>query len=206
MSKQRDWAQFLDAVRYEMGFLPRSLRSRIAVTFGLLALAVGIPVYFYVSHVYLVQLSADKREKLQVVADTAAAIVGQSLAERRREVALLAEIQLYQTAALDSAEVKASLEQLKRARTHYSWIGVADRDGVVLSAPSDVLKGASVKARPWFVHGKEGSYVGDLHEAVLLSHLLEQDPSGQPMRFIDFAVPIVSPDNHVRGVVGAHAH
>ena len=55
MSKQRDWAQFLDAVRYEMGFLPRSLRSRIAVTFGLLALAVGIPVYFYVSHVYLVQ-------------------------------------------------------------------------------------------------------------------------------------------------------
>ena len=174
--------------------------------FGLLAFLVGVPSYYYTSHLYLQQLSSDRREKLQVIANSAAAIVGQSLAERRREVALLAESPLLKQEDLGSAPIKNSLELLRQSQTHYSWIGVADVQGTVTASTSGHLSGQSVKTRPWFQKGLDHVFVGDLHEAVLLAKLLSPAPLGQPLRFIDFAAPIRGANGELRGVIGAHAH
>ncbi|OYU45231.1 MAG: GGDEF domain-containing protein [Burkholderiales bacterium PBB4] len=201
-----NWHSFVTAMGAEMGLLPRSLRARIATLFGLLAFLVGVPSYFYTSHLYLQQLSSDRRERLQVIASSAATIVGQSLVERRREVALLAESPLLKTEDLGSSNIRNSLELLRLSQTHYSWIGVADIQGTVTASTSGHLNGQSVQARPWFQNGLDHVFVGDLHEAVLLAKLLAPGQAGQPLRFIDFAAPIRGPSGELRGVIGAHAH
>nr|WP_255581571.1 cache domain-containing protein [Cupriavidus sp. AU9028] len=52
----------------------------------------------------------------------------------------------------------------------------------------------------------QGTFVGDVHEAVLLAKLLPRPSSDQPVRFIDYSAPILDESGRVKGVLGAHAH
>lgn len=186
--------------------LPRTFRNRMTLLFGLLSLLVGIPTYFYVSSVYRDQLITDRYDGLQALATSAATVIAENLVERRREIDLLARTPLFRQAPLNSPELRASLERLKQSYPHYSWIGFADKDGMVRAATAGHLTGQDVGKRPWFQHGRNGIYVGDLHEALLLAKLLEKESSDQVMRFIDFASPVLDDAGNLRGVLGAHTH
>ena len=88
----------------------------------------------------------------------------------------------------------------------YKRQGLADTAGQVQSATSGHLVGQSVSKRPWFIEGRQGVFVGDVHEAVLLAKLLQTDPSAQPIRFIDFASPVYDTQGQLRGVLASHSH
>ncbi|GAB3355874.1 diguanylate cyclase [Giesbergeria sinuosa] len=178
----------------------------MAALFGLLSLLVGLPTYLYVSEVYREQLLHDRREYLNALANSAATVIAENLVERRREIELLAQTTLYRRAPLDSPEFRPSLERLKKSYPHYSWIGLTDTDGQVRAATSDHLLGASVAQRPWFQQGRHGIFTGDLHEALLLAKLLQEQAQGQPIRFIDFAAPVYDDAGALRGVLASHAH
>jgi diguanylate cyclase len=186
--------------------IPSAFRIRMALLFGLLSMLVGLPTYLYVSHVHGEQLIADRQDKLQAIATSAATVLAENLVERRREIELLAQTDAFRSGPLDSQAVSAALERLKRSYRHYSWIGLAAPDGQVLAATSGHLVGANVAARPWFSQGKQGPYVGDVHEAVLLAKLLPEPASGQPLRFIDVVAPVLDQDGRLRGVLGGHAY
>lgn len=187
-------------------FIPPVFRIRMALLFGLLAGLVGLPTYLYVSGIHREQLIADRQDKLQTIVVAAAAVLGENLVERRREIELLSQSVAFSEGAIDSPEIVASLERLKLSYRHYSWIGFASREGRVLAATSGHLLGADVSQRPWFKEGGRGAYVGDLHEAVLLAKLLPESGTGQPLRFIDVAAPVYSDDGELRGVLAAHAY
>ncbi|MGY8525624.1 sensor domain-containing diguanylate cyclase [Paracidovorax citrulli] len=187
-------------------FAPRSFRAQMALLFGLLSVLVGLPTYWYISSQHRAQLIENKREALKAVAHSAATLLTESLAERHREIALLAQTRLYRQEDLADPEVRASVERVQQSYAHYSWIGVADAQGKVLAATSGHLVGADVSRRPWFQAGLKGTFVGDVHEAVLLAKLLPQSSSDQPIRFIDFSSPILDEAGRVKGVLGAHAH
>lgn len=178
----------------------------MAWLYGCLSLLVGFPTYLYVSHIHQAQLIADRQENIQALATSAATVIAENLIERRREIELLVKTPLYRNAPLDSAEFRASLERLQHSYPHYSWIGLADRGGVVRAATSDHLLGKDVQQRPWFMSAQGGTYVGDLHEAKLLAQILDADSNDQPLRFIDFAAPVFDSSGQLRGVLGAHAH
>src|SRR5690606_15174085 len=55
---------------------------------------------------------------------------------------------------------------------------------------------------PWYAKGMESPYVGDVHHALLLDEKLGND--GEPLRFVDIAVPIRDPEGKFQGVLGAH--
>lgn len=186
--------------------LPRTFRNRMTLLFGLLPLLVGIPTYLYVSSVYRDQLITDRHESLQALATSAATVIAENLVERRREIDLLARSPLFRQASLNSPELRAGLERLKDSYRHYSWIGFADKDGMVRAATTGHLTGQDVGKRPWFQNGRNGIYVGDLHEALLLAKLLEKESSGQVIRFIDFASPVLDDTGNLRGVLAAHTH
>lgn len=186
--------------------IPKSFRGRLALLFGLLSFLVGVPTYLYLSSVYEEQLIDDQSDGLQALAKAAATVFAENLGERRREIELLSRTPLYRTAPLDSAEFQASLERLKDSYPHYSWLGLADATGTVRAASSGHLLGANVTKRPWFSAGLKGTYSGDLHEALLLSKVLGHAESDQPLRFIDFAVPVYDANQKLRGVLGAHIH
>lgn len=189
--------------------LPRfsiSLRARLALLFGLISLAIGLPTYLYISGVHRSQLISDRQASLDALASAAATVLAENLVERRREVELLTQTPLFRQAPFSSSEFRRSLERLRLSYPHYSWIGLTDVEGEVKVATSNHLVGVAVQSRPWFVHGKERVFVGDVHEAVLLAKLLPPENRDQPVRFIDFASPVLDDEGNLRGVLGAHAY
>lgn len=195
----------LKDLQLAFSFPPRTFRFQMALVFGLLSVLVGLPTYWYISSQHRTQLIENKRKALEAVAHSVATVMTESLAERHREIELLAQIPLLRRTRLDDAEVQASLERVKQSYSHYSWIGVAEAQGRVQAATSGHLLGADVSRRPWFQGGLTRSFVGDVHEAVLLAKLLPKPSADQPIRFIDFSTPIRDDAGNVRGVLGAHA-
>lgn len=187
------------------GVLPRGFRARLTLLFGGLAFMIGLPAYFYVEYVYSRQLVMDRSDELHHLAISVSAVLSENLAERQREIDLLAQSPLFRS-KFYVEEYASSFGRLQKSYPYYSWLGFATPQGNVEAAVSGMLVGSSVKARPWFIHGQHGSFSGDLHNAVLLAKVLPKDASGQLPRFIDFASPVYDLQGRLRGVIAAHAH
>ncbi|WP_375688278.1 cache domain-containing protein [Pseudooceanicola sp. LIPI14-2-Ac024] len=84
-----------------------------------------------------------------------------------------------------------------------SWIGYAGVDGTVLEASDGLLVGADVSQRPWFRNGLRAGFAGDVHDAVLLAKLLRPE-GGEPLRFVDLALPVRDRGGELTGVLGMH--
>jgi len=181
------------------------IKHLLVLAFGGLALAIGLPIYLYSNHVFVTQLVTDRGDAINDLAKAVASVVAENLQERQREITLLTQTPLFRTAALDDPALKANLERVQKSYPHYSWIGAADLDGVVQSATSNILRGVSVRERPWFIHGLKGAFSGDVHEALLLSRFLPPPARGGPLHLIDFAAPLLDANGKVRGVLATHA-
>jgi len=186
--------------------IPRHFRHRLALLFGTLALVIGLPSSLVVNQVYHDKLIADRGQSLHDLAQALAAVVGENLQERQREIGLLAQTSLYREQPLDTPAIRDSLMRLQASVPYYSWIGLADTAGRVRNATGDLLVGADVTQRPWFQRGLRGPHIGDVHEALLLSSLLPPPLDGRVIRFIDFAAPVQDDQGQVRGILAAHVY
>jgi diguanylate cyclase (GGDEF)-like protein len=171
-------------------FRLRSFRSQIAIMFGGVVLVLVAALSLFLGDLQAVQIRESAGNSLQVVANNAQRVLAIGLQRRLLVVKSLAETPTLWEHGLDSPEVAAALSQQQLASPNLSWMGVADIDGIVRTATGNLLRGASVSARPWFGAGLEGLHVGDVHEALLLAKLLPPSASGEPQRFVDFAAPI----------------
>lgn len=183
-----------------------SLRSHLTLWFAGLSLLTLISVGFYVGHIATEQMKQASGNALLSTARSASELLGAQLHERQLEVSLLSRAPLFKRGNLDDPDILTSMELRSQSRAEYAWMGVADADGQVRQAVNGLLVNQSVKERPWFKAGLRGAYTGDPHEAVLLAKLLPANASGEPLRFIDFAAPIIDTKGQVIGVLGAHAH
>lgn len=191
-----------------MQMLPKSFRNRLTLLFISLGAAVGAPLYFYIEQVYVQQLIQARSKDLHSIAVATATVISENLRERQREISLLAKAPIYDdyTASLGVDKLTGQLNQLKASYQYYSWIGFTDTQGVVRAASQNMLLGQNVSQRPWFQNGLQGDFIGDLHEAVLLKKLIAPTGAEGPIRFIDFAAPVLNAEHQLLGVVAAHAH
>jgi len=180
-----------------------SLRTQMAVVFGLVVLALSALLSLAYGELLVLRIQRDTGLRLQVVAENAGKLLARGLFERSREVRVLADSPELWTRGLDAPGVMQLLARSQAAHPNSLWIGVADTEGVVRAATHDILVGQSVRSRPWFQAGVQGLHVGDVHPAVLLNKLLPPTPSGEPHRFVDFASPIRLGAVTV-GVLGIH--
>lgn len=144
--------------------------------------------------------------RLTGIAQNVRAQLDVELGERVREMRLFAHMD----AALandDNRDIRRLqfLDALKRANTDYAWIGVTDTNGRIAQAAGGLLTGVDVSGRNWFLEGRKGAFLGDVHEAKLLAKLVPS-PDGEPLRFLDVAVPVIGDDGDYSGVVAAHLH
>lgn len=186
--------------------LPGTFRYRVASMFLLVGLVGVLPVYAYVQHVFAEQLRRDRGNALADLSVSIAAVLAENLKEREREIGFLAQAASRDLRTRGTADLQEAIDHLQASHSYYSWIGYAGTDGIVRQATGHLLEGESVVKRPWFQHGLTGPFVGDLHEALLLSKKLPQEAGVGPMRFIDFAAPVLRIDQSVDGVLAAHAH
>jgi diguanylate cyclase (GGDEF)-like protein len=125
--------------------------------------------------------------------------------ERYREVRMLADLgEFHDEWTGHPLRIRMMLERLQASVPDYAWLGFATVDGNVRASTKGMLEGVSVARRDWFIHGLEGATVEDVHEAVLLSKLLQTNANGEPHRFVDIAVPLRDADGGTLGVLGAH--
>lgn len=103
----------------------------------------------------------------------------------------------------DLQSAQAILDQLKSSIPVFSWIGLTDSAGNVVAATDKILLGSDISKRPVFHEGKNGTFIGDVHNAVLLANLLP-NPTGEPMQFVDISNPLSDKDGNFTGVLAAH--
>ncbi|KMN32257.1 hypothetical protein VI26_17705 [Chromobacterium sp. LK1] len=185
--------------------LPDSFRLRLTLLFGGLFLASALLAALSLDKVLSDRIVRSQGEAMYGLASNIAKAIANNVQERHREVILLAQTPAYVRAPLDSDDLRRSLERTKQAYRYYAWIGIADADGKIVSATSGMLQGQSAAKRPWFIHGQHASFVGDVHQAVLLAKLIPAAANGEPLRFVDFASPIYDPAGKLRGVLATHA-
>ncbi|MEQ6289011.1 diguanylate cyclase [Vogesella sp. GCM10023246] len=189
-----------------MSKLLQSFRVRLVLLFGSLSLLVGAATAFYFEQAASQEVAQSRGEVLHDVSRNIAHALAENLHERDREISLLSRFPVFRHSELHSPQLRLQLEDIKNSYRHYAWVGVADMAGTVRSAAGGLLVGQSVQQRPWFIQGRQGAYVGDVHQAVLLAKKLPNPNPNEPLRFVDFAAPILGPDGKVRGVLGSHAN
>lgn len=101
-------------------------------------------------------------------------------------------------------DLQQRLNALTGKNRAIAWAGFAGSDGIVRTASDGRLVGVDVSSRLWFQRGLQEPYAGDVHEAVLLASSLPKPPNGEPLRFLDFARPVIARNGQVLGVLGAH--
>jgi diguanylate cyclase (GGDEF)-like protein len=143
----------------------------------------------------------DQSDTLQTLARSTGVVLADGLAERLREVELLAQSGRWQ-----EAHWPETLELLRRTRSHVSWVGLTDAQGRVVEATDGMLVGQDVSARPWFQAARLGPHTGDVHTALLLAQMLPASPRGEPLRFIDFAAPLRDERGQLIAVLGMHVN
>ncbi|MDR6983689.1 diguanylate cyclase [Rheinheimera pacifica] len=183
-----------------------SFHARLVLLFGILFLAVSVGLTAYLDRLASATLAKAAGDALYSTGNSAAMLISRTLVEREREIRLLSKSHLLTLGDLQGAEVQQLLNDIRQSYPFYAWIGLAAPDGTVLQATDGMLLKQNVAQRPWFSGGLERSFVGDVHEAVLLARLLPQQNSNEPLRFIDFAAPVHGADNSIRGVVATHVH
>jgi hypothetical protein len=165
---------------------------------GAIALLLSALLSLLLGHLLSQRIERDQGAALQLLARSTSAMLAEGLYER------MAQSPEFDGAALDAPALRGALQRLQQSRSHCAWIGVADAGGTVRSATGDLLLGKSVRERPWFKAGLLGPMLGDVHQAKLLARVLPASPTGEPLRFVDFAVPLRAADGAVSGVLGVH--
>ncbi len=182
----------------------RPLRTTLLLLILLPLIAALIALGWAMMHSARSTISANEGQKLSAQARAIAEIIdttiGQRLDDLRSRAALLPALRLHKHPDL----LALWIDTIQQHVPEYTWIGFADRTGIVRAANQGMLAGKNVHDREWFQEGLKRSTTVDLHEAVLLADLLGQNPSGGPWRFIDLATPVRDTSGTTLGVLGAH--
>ncbi len=178
----------------------KSLRVQVAVAYGLAVLALVVTLALVLGWWAAEASQREQSRLLQTLARSTGMLLAEGMDERLREVRTLAEAHPAQVLE----DWRPALQRLQAARPQYSWIGVVRPDGTVATATGGLLQGASVATRAWFQGGLQGSFVGDVHPAKLLATLLPPSPTGELLRFVDFAAPVRDVNGTLQAVLGVH--
>ncbi|TFW11501.1 PAS domain S-box protein [Massilia arenosa] len=175
----------------------RRLGTYVALGFALLSALLTLILVEVIGAAASDQMRSQIGDQLEDLALQTADKLDRGMFERYREVRLMAARTDVTGADVSPAARRRALEMLQETYPYYAWIGLASRDGKVLSATKGMLEGVDVSQRPWFGNAHRGTYLGDVHEAKLLAKLLP-NTSGEPIRFVDIAFP--TPEESVLGV------
>lgn len=177
---------------------------QLSLIFGALYFVVIGLGEFYMGEYLTERITQTQGMALHQQAQAVSNALAESLQEREREMSMLSHLPGLRSGPLNADWIEPYLNEIQRSFPNYSWIGVADAQGIVQAATSGLLRGASVRQRPWFSGGQQGPYLGDVHQAVMLERLLAPQDVAEPLRFLDFASPLRGSDGRVRGVIASH--
>jgi diguanylate cyclase (GGDEF)-like protein len=180
-----------------------SLRTYLAVFAVVLTVATAAVLSWVTQEAATRQLERQIGESLTRRAQGAAQRLERGLSERRQDIELQVRALADESLHVKPAVVRKRLDALSKTSASYAWIGYANAEGKVLAASRGLLEGEDVSRRPWFNGASKAAFMGDVHGALLLEKHL-QPSGGEPLRFMDVAMPVYGADGGFIGVLGAH--
>ncbi|WP_438315305.1 sensor domain-containing diguanylate cyclase [Sporosarcina sp. FA9] len=100
-------------------------------------------------------------------------------------------------------ETRLLVTKLKENFSAFSWIGFANRDGIVVISTGEIPVGADISEDPAFKNAQEKPFIDDVHEAVHLPDLL-RNPSGEEIQFVGISTPVRNGQGEFIGVLVTH--
>lgn len=186
-----------------MQLLPfQSLRAKFAV---FVALSVLVITCIFGTVIGASAISRHKEQTGHQLAEYAASMIDRldrDMHSRAKELSVLSALEALRNPD-NVAQARSLLNHLNAQFPSYSWIGLTDAQGTVVASTGRLLEGASIAHRPVFMEGQDQTYIGDVHEAVMLAKLLP-NPSGEAMKFVDISMPVRDTSGKFMGVLGTH--
>lgn len=124
--------------------------------------------------------------------------------ERWRDVQVAAAHPVLRDPAAAPEAKREALRHLDATYPDYALVFLIRHDGRIDVTSRGILEGVDVSRRDYFVGGRAGPFVGDVHEAILLAKFLGNRPNGEPPRFVDLAAPVAGAEGEPPGVLAAH--
>lgn len=185
---------------YLSGLKRLSLRTRIIALVTTLVFTITMLISWVASRESAAQLEANIGETSANKAYHMVDKLNRSMDARIKEVKLLLGLKDGQSGGQLTRD---QLEYLQRNYDVVSWLGITDTQGTVVAATGGILEGQSIAQRPVFTEGRQALWIGDVHDAVLLSQLLP-NPTGEPIQFVDIAAPLEDASGAFSGVLAVH--
>lgn len=181
-----------------------SLRAQISFASGAVALVLSLGLSYFAAEYSRHQIEKSEGEFFASRAKNALDVLDRGMFERSREIqnaAILDDIR--ETSHVSIGRKRQILERLQSTFNDYAWIGMCDAKGVGVVGTGKYLEGKDLTKRPWCTKGRAGYYIGDMHDALLLSKLLP-NPSGEMFYLVDVAAPVINKKGVLQGVLCGH--
>ncbi|HEX5337427.1 MAG TPA: EAL domain-containing protein [Gallionella sp.] len=149
------------------------------------------------------QIEQREGESFALRAKNALDVLDRGMFERSREIRNAAILDDIREAGVPVDRKREILERLQKTFNAYAWIGICNAEGVGLVGTGKYLEGKDLSKRPWCTKGRERYYIGDMHDALLLSKLLP-NPSGAMFYLVDVAAPVIDRQGRLQGVLCGH--
>ncbi|WP_214847473.1 diguanylate cyclase [Exiguobacterium sp. s193] len=173
----------------------------LATLIALLFFITTLCLTYFISHQTTERLKEEVGTTLSATAYQLSDKLDHYMWSRTAEVNLLGTLPTIKQSD-DVTVTRTTLEQLQQQIPDFSWIGLLDAEGTVRASTKQILEGQSIQSRPVFQQAKEHPFIGDVHDALLLSKLLP-NPSNEPLQFVDISTPLFT-DGQLTGILAAH--
>jgi diguanylate cyclase (GGDEF)-like protein/PAS domain S-box-containing protein len=180
-----------------------NLRAQISLASGALALLLSLVISFYAAENSRYQIEQSSGDAFIHRAQSALDVLDRGMFERSREIRNAAILDDIREANVPVAHKRELLERLQNTFNAYAWIGICDANGSGLVGTGKYLEGKDLNKRPWCSQGRDRAYIGDMHDALLLSKLLP-NPSGEMFYLVDVAAPVIDKKGVLQGVLCGH--
>ncbi|WP_096153524.1 sensor domain-containing diguanylate cyclase [Bacillus sp. FJAT-45066] len=179
-----------------------TLRTYVAIIFATFIILFTSIISWSITNKTTEQVKSEIGDSLASVAYVMADKLDHFMWARYGEVQVLSTLNAFKEFD-DAEETQNLINELQRNFPSFSWIGFTDENGIVQVSTGNILEGVDISSRPVFTESQKETFIGDVHDAVLLSSLLP-NPSGEPLQFVDISTPIFNDDDEFKGVLATH--
>ncbi|WP_114351110.1 sensor domain-containing diguanylate cyclase [Saliterribacillus persicus] len=179
-----------------------SLRRLLSISFATIVIILILLLSFIIGQRSIKEVQSEIGNSLGESAFLMGDKLDHFMWSRYGEIGVLSELQDLRDPE-DLNDVKILLDQLKATFADFAWIGYTDKNGTVRASTSGILEGVDISERPVYKEAQNDTFIGDVHEAILLAELLP-NPTGEEMKFVDISTPIYNYNDEFIGVLAAH--
>lgn len=185
--------------------LKRSLRAQISLSIAVMVVVLSVAISFFAADNSQKHIQLSEGKAFTQMAKHTLDVLDRGMFERSREIQNAAILNEIRNPATKAENKRALLERLQDTFNAYAWIGICDMQGMGVVGTGKYLEGKDLSKRPWCTKGRDGYYIGDVHDALLLSKLLP-NPTGEMFYLVDVAAPILDAHGVLQGVLCGHIY